>query len=52
MGIMASDWVLLTNNQQFLAQNPVHRACSGASEDFEDIRLWTDDYVNLFEIVK
>ncbi|MHC4154615.1 MAG: fused MFS/spermidine synthase [Planctomycetota bacterium] len=52
MGIMASDWVLLTNNEQFLAHNPVRRASSEATEDFEDIRLWTDDYVNLFQIVK
>jgi len=50
MGIMASDWVLLTNNERFLAQNPVKQAAVEPEGDFEDIRLWTDDYVNLFQI--
>jgi SAM-dependent methyltransferase len=52
MGIMASDWVLLTNNEQFLAQNAVRQASSEPGVDFDDIRLWTDDYVNLFQILK
>jgi hypothetical protein len=52
MGIMASDWVLLTNNEQFLAQNAVRQAAIEPGGGFEDIRLWTDDYVNLFQILK
>jgi SAM-dependent methyltransferase len=52
MGIMASDWVLLTNNEQFLAQNPVRQAAIEPGGDLEDIRLWTDDYVNLFQILR
>jgi hypothetical protein len=52
MGIMASDWVLLTNNEHLLGQNPVRQASSEPGGGFEDIRLWTDDYVNLFQILK
>jgi hypothetical protein len=51
-GVMASDWVLLTNNEEFLAQNPVRQASAEREDDFEAIRLWTDDYVNLFQILR
>ncbi|MHC4060660.1 MAG: spermidine synthase [Planctomycetota bacterium] len=51
-GILASDWALLTNNEHFLSQNPVRQAAGEAPEDFEGIRLWTDDYINLFQILR
>jgi hypothetical protein len=51
-GIMTSDWILLTNNEEFLKLQPIHEATSAPDTDFERIRLWTDDYVNLFEILR
>jgi len=49
--VSTADWVLVTRNQQFLnlpiierGQQPVHIPA--------DLRPWTDDYNNLFQILK
>jgi SAM-dependent methyltransferase len=51
-GVLASDWVLLTNNEEFLADGAVRQAASERRGNFERIRLWRDDYVNLFQILR
>jgi SAM-dependent methyltransferase len=51
-GVLASDWVLLTSNEEFLADGTVRQAAGERRGDFEHIRLWTDDYINLFQILR
>ncbi|MCX7681648.1 MAG: fused MFS/spermidine synthase [Anaerolineae bacterium] len=45
-----STWVLATRNKAFLEQPEVARYCLPLVEDTR-IRLWTDDYSNLFQIL-
>jgi hypothetical protein len=52
VGVLASDWVLLSNNEQFLAEGTITAAASEREGDVDNIRLWTDDYINLFEILR
>jgi hypothetical protein len=51
-GILASDWILLTRNEEFLKLEPIQEATSAPDTDFDRIRLWTDDYINLFQILR
>jgi spermidine synthase len=50
-GIFAADWVLLTNNEKFLAQPDVARVAH-ASQIRSDVGLWTDDYSSVLRILK
>ncbi len=44
----SSTWVLVTNNEAFLADSTVR----SASIEFEvDLILWTDGYSNLFDVL-
>jgi tRNA A58 N-methylase Trm61 len=52
MGILASDWMLLTNNEEFIKSEAIESAASPRSDDYKRIRLWTDEHLNLFEILK
>ncbi len=52
MGILASDWILLTNNEEFIKSRVIVSAASPQSDDYKKIRLWTDEHLNLFEILK
>jgi SAM-dependent methyltransferase len=50
-GGYAADWVLLTDNQEFLDLPPV----TGVAEKIEPkpgLRLWTDDYSSLLPLIK
>jgi hypothetical protein len=49
--ISSSDWVLVTRNQEFL-NKPETFAGSQIIEVPSRLRLWTDDYNNLFEILR
>ena len=51
-GIMASDWILLTKNEEFINSTQIERATTTPADDYKDITLWTDDHTNLFEIFK
>ncbi|HVT94843.1 MAG TPA: fused MFS/spermidine synthase [Bryobacteraceae bacterium] len=47
----AADWVLLSRNRSFLERKEV----SGASAEIPlrpNLRMWTDDYNNLFQVLK
>jgi hypothetical protein len=51
MMISPADWVLVTRNQRFLSVPET----SVGSENIvvpPELRLWTDDYNNLFEILR
>lgn len=47
----SSDWILLTNNQEFL-KNPVIRAGKSAPHAIpQNVKLWTDEESNLWRIL-
>ncbi len=52
MGILPSNWILLTNNEEFLNTEPIRRAESQPGSNYKSMKLWTDEYVNLFKILK
>lgn len=43
----ASDWLLMTDNQEFLDLPPVARAVEAVEEPPADLRPWTDQFSNL-----
>jgi len=50
--IAEATWVLLSRNGEFLESEPIRKAKSPAPPSSGRIRLWTDDYSNLFQILK
>lgn len=50
-GIFNADWVLLTNDEAFLAQPEVARAVQPAQMR-NNVNLWTDDYSSILPILK
>jgi spermidine synthase len=51
IGVYSSDWVLLTKNQGFLAQQQVADAGKPIAPQ-SGLRLWTDDYNSLLPLLK
>jgi hypothetical protein len=51
MMISSADWVLVTRNQEFL-NKPETFPGSQTIEVPARLRLWTDDYNNLYEILR
>ena len=47
-----NDSVLVTRNREFLARDPIRSARREQSAALRRIRLWTDDYSNLFQILR
>jgi hypothetical protein len=50
-GRLISRWMLITNNQQFLTTPAVRRATLLVRPN-PDVTLWTDDHINLLQIVR
>jgi spermidine synthase len=50
-GVFESDWILLTKNEKFLNVRAIRRASNEPDTDYEEIDLWTDDHVNVFQIL-
>ncbi len=48
----ASDWMLVTPNEQLLAHPRLQRAAHGLAEDQTRGPLWTDQFSNLVDILK
>jgi hypothetical protein len=48
---MSADWILLTNNQDFL-ENPATIAKKYEVDNIPPIRLWTDDFSNLYQVLR
>ena len=46
-----TDWVLVTRNRALLEREDIARAAEAIS-DIPGLRIWTDDYNNLFRILK
>ncbi|MCC6573779.1 MAG: fused MFS/spermidine synthase [Planctomycetes bacterium] len=50
LGISRSVWVLVSRNKDFLA-SPVIAGRAKPIDDVEGLRLWTDDYSNLLQVI-
>ncbi len=50
--VYSSTWVLVTNNHEFLQQSEIDLAKSDDKAKRKPIRLWTDDYSALFQVVQ
>lgn len=48
---MSATWILLTNNQDFL-ENQTVLAKKYDFDNIPSIRLWTDDYSNLYQVLR
>ena len=51
VGDSGSDWMLVTNNLEFLQCRAIVDAGSDLTPPAENIRVWTDQYSNLFQIL-
>jgi hypothetical protein len=51
-GALASDWILLSQNAAPLNIPSIQNAASQPKKEMVDISLWTDDYINLLQILK
>lgn len=51
-GEAASDWILLTNNKEFLMSDGVREFGQDLAKPDKEIPLWTDQYSNLFQIME
>jgi hypothetical protein len=45
-------WMLLTRNQKFLEQSAIASRITPRPRDLKTVPLWTDDYSNLFQILR
>lgn len=51
-GTDSTDWVLLTTNQQFLADTSIQKLVAPWDDPASPRRFWTDDYSNLFSLLR
>ena len=51
VGEAASDWLLVTRNASFLGDPEIREASEEVQGTYKPVRLWTDDYSNLFQIL-
>lgn len=51
-GVTPSRWVLVTSNRAFLESDVVRRASTPWPADARAPLLWTDDYSNLFQLLR
>ena len=52
IGVLASDWILLSDNKDLLDSGPIRKETSSPGHHKKKVSLWTDDYINLVEIIK
>lgn len=50
-GALASDWILLSRSRDFLGTEAIQEAASSSKSRRKDVDLWTDDHINLLEIL-
>jgi hypothetical protein len=51
-GALASDWILLARDDRFLGTEAIRKNATPSSQRRKDVLLWTDDHINLLEILK
>ena len=49
--VWGADWVLVTGNLDFLSQTEIIESTSEVVSDTGPVRLWTDDYASLFQVL-
>lgn len=49
--LLRSDWVLVSRNKTFLAGQEI-AGCATSIDDIAGLALWTDDFNNLFDVLK
>jgi len=50
--VLDADWVLLSRDKGILKDRRIEKHAGSFNPKDSGIRLWTDDYANLFEILK
>jgi hypothetical protein len=51
-GALASDWILLSRDGSFLNSSAIDKAESSPNRRRKEVMLWTDDHINVLEILK
>jgi hypothetical protein len=51
-GVLASDWILMARVGAFLGSEAIQKEASSPSGRRKEVMLWTDDHINLLEILK
>ena len=51
-GALASDWILLARDGDFLDSEAIEEATSLPGRRRKDVMLWTDDHINVLQILK
>ena len=51
-GALASDWILLARNNDFLGTEAIEKNSSRLNTNLENTPLWTDDHINVLKIIK
>ena len=51
-GALAADWILLSRNEKILNMPTLKSRASQPYADLSKISLWTDDHINLLQILK
>ena len=51
-GLFVADWILLTKNEEFMNLKAIRQAGLDVEIDLARTALWTDDYVNLLQVVR
>ena len=52
LGVLAADWILLTRNRRLLADKHIAAVARRPDPADRKVSLWTDDRVNLLEVVR
>jgi hypothetical protein len=52
VGDAASDWLLLSRNETLLHDPAIHTASEEVQGTYTPVRIWTDQYSNLFQIME
>jgi hypothetical protein len=52
LGALASDWILLSKDGSFLESVLIQKAASRPEGRRREVMLWTDDHINLLEVLK
>ena len=51
MSTYSADWMLLSTNDEFLSTDQVAEATWRQARSHKRVRMWTDDYSNLFQVL-
>ncbi|MEN8128087.1 MAG: fused MFS/spermidine synthase [Planctomycetota bacterium] len=51
-GALASDWILMAKDGDFLDSEVIEDAASSSKRRRKEVMLWTDDHMNVLEIIK